>query len=101
MALEKRPLLARRNDEVLVCESAHNLAESAKMILGLEVSVGALDAEAHHISAQARQRPFIEEAGEIVGCIRQKLTATHTDEKLMVLAPDGLGRRNPRRAASA
>jgi enhancing lycopene biosynthesis protein 2 len=52
------------------------------MILRLGNALGAGDAEATQILSQARQRPFVQEAGNVIGGVRQKLAASDANEKV-------------------
>ena len=45
---------------------------------------------AREIVAQPRQRPLVQEAGEIVGAVGQQLAAAEPDEEIEVLALDAL-----------
>ena len=58
-----------------------------------------LDAEALQVAAQARQRPLVEKAGQIVGGVGEKLAPPQADEQVEVLAPDPLRVRPRRRLA--
>jgi hypothetical protein len=40
--------------------------------------------------AQARERTLVQEAGEIIGCVRQELPAPETDEKIEIFALEAL-----------
>ena len=74
------------------------------MILGLRLAFGALDAEPREILAQPRQRPLVQEAGEIVRAVGQQLAAPEPDEEIEILALDALGigaAARPRRARHA
>ena len=61
------------------------------MILGLVLPLGAFDAERGKILAQPRQRPLVEEAGEIIGAVGQQLAAPDADEQIEKFALDLLG----------
>src|SRR5215468_9891856 len=52
------------------------------MVLGLESSLGPLDAHALQIRAQAGKRPFVEKAGKIIGSVGQELAAANADEEM-------------------
>ena len=49
------------------------------------------------IVAQPRQRPLVQEAGQIVGAIGKKLAAAEPDEEIEIFALDPLGVRRARR----
>ena len=63
---------------------------SAAWSSGSAMGFGARDAEPRHVGAQPRQRALIEEAGEIVGAVRQQFAATDADEQFKKLALDPL-----------
>ena len=54
------------------------------MTLRLGNAVRARDAEARQVLAQTSERPLVQEAGEIVGRVGQKLAASDADEKVEV-----------------
>ena len=58
------------------------------MVLGLGLSLGPFDADALQICAQAGERPFVEKAGEVIGCIGQQLAAADADEEIEELPLD-------------
>ena len=58
------------------------------MILRLRHAVGARNADARQILAQARQRPLVQEAGEIIGGVGQQLAAPDADEEIEEFALD-------------
>ena len=60
------------------------------MILRLDLALGALDAERAEIVAQPRQRPLVQEAGEIIGAVGQQFAAAEPDEEVEVFALDAL-----------
>ena len=63
------------------------------MILRLGIAFGALDAERAEVLAQPRQRPLVQEAGEVVRAVGQQLAAAEPDEQIEVFALDALRRR--------
>ncbi len=62
------------------------------MILRLAHRLVALDAEGGEVLADAGERALVEEAGEIVGSVGQKLAAADADEQREELALDRLRR---------
>ena len=52
------------------------------MILRLGDAFGARDAEAAQILTQARQRPFVQEAADVIRRVRQKLAAADANEEI-------------------
>ena len=71
---------------------------------GSHCSVDALDAESARVLAQPRQRPLIEEAGEIIRTVGQQFAAPDPDEEIEEFALDARRRRcgsRPRRAPHA
>ena len=62
------------------------------MILRLVVALDALDSERREILAQPRERPLVQEAGEIVRRVRQQFAAPEPDEQIEVFALDPLRR---------
>ncbi len=61
------------------------------MIFRLRLTGNALDAELGQVGAQARERPLVQEPGEIVGAVGQKLAAPEADEEVEILALDARG----------
>ena len=60
------------------------------MILGLYLLFSALDTEFPQVPAQARERPFVQEPGEIIRPIRQQFAAADSYEQIEELALDAL-----------
>src|SRR5262249_57581254 len=69
-------------------EPGHDLAQDTGMILRIGDVVGASNAEPSEVPAQARERPLVQKAGEIIGGIGQKLATTDADEQVEVFALD-------------
>jgi len=63
-------------------EIRHDLAQDRDVILGLAAMTVALDAEPRKVGAQPRERPLMQEAGEVIGAVGQKLAASHADEEI-------------------
>jgi hypothetical protein len=61
------------------------------MIFRLGNSIRACDTDAGQVLAQARKRPLIQEAGEVIGSVGQKFAAPDTDEKIEEFALDFAG----------
>ena len=104
MLLEHFPVASRRRCEAAVDQTGHDFAQDRDVILGFRIALGALDAKLHEILAQARERPLMQESGEIIGAVGQQLAAAEPDEEIEVLALDlvrrgvfrGLGERGMR-----
>ena len=91
MPFEEILLRAVHNLEAIAGEAAHDLAQRAEMILGVEMAARSLDAEAHHVPAQAGERPFVEEAGQVVRRVRDEFSAADTDEEMEIFPGDIIG----------
>ena len=66
------------------------------MIFRLRIVRDVLDLKRSEIGAQARQRPLVEKAGQVVGGIGQELAAAETDEQVEIFALDFRGDRTGR-----
>src|SRR5262249_4347635 len=84
VVLEDRgvPPLGRR--QVAAGETGHDLAQDAGVIFRLGHAFGARNAEPAQILTQARQRPFVQEAGNVIRGVRQKLAAADSNEEAEV-----------------
>src|SRR5262249_44140973 len=71
-------------------KARHDLAEDGGMVLRLRLAFDALDAEPREIVTQARQRPFIQEAGEVERTVGHEFASSDADEKIEELALDPL-----------
>ncbi len=60
------------------------------MILGLRLAGGPFDSELAEIRAQPRERPLVQEAGEIIRSVGQQFAAPETDEEIEIFALDAL-----------
>lgn len=92
VASEEILLLVVGDGKVIAGKAAHHFAYAGEMILGLGVALGALDTETGHVRPQARKRAFVEEAGEIIGCVGKEFSASHANEQLGIFAMDRLVR---------
>jgi len=61
------------------------------MVFGLALRIAALDAQPLKIGAQARQRALVQETGQVIGAVRQQLAPPDADEKIKILARNGVG----------
>src|SRR5690349_4147969 len=86
MLVEQFAIGAGRRRKLSADDAGHDLAQDRRMVLRLAVAVGARDAEPAQILAQPRERPFLQEAGEIIGAIGQQLAAPDADEQVEELA---------------
>jgi hypothetical protein len=86
--LEELPLLLVRRLEAAIGKTGHDLAQRRSIIFRLRIVLRALDAERSEIAAQPRQRPLVQEAGQVVGGIRQDLAAPDSDEQVEIFALD-------------
>src|SRR5436189_3270327 len=68
----------------------HDLAQGRGVIFRLAIALGALDSERAEIGAEPRQRPFVQESGEIVGGVGQQFAAAESDEQVEILALDAI-----------
>ena len=75
MLLKEGALCLRRDREARRCKARHDLAQRCRVILGLKTALHPLNAERGEIVAQARQRAFVEKAGQVIGCVRQQFAA--------------------------
>jgi hypothetical protein len=74
--------------EAAIDEARHDLEDGCDMILGLaDIRIGG-DAERFHVDAQARERLFMEKAGQIVGLVWEKFAATDADKQLLEFVGD-------------
>ena len=61
------------------------------MVLGLDISLGALNSQPVEILAQARQRALVEKSGQVIRTVGQKLAAPDADEEVEKLTRDRFG----------
>ena len=59
------------------------------MVLRLRDTLGAFEAEPREVAAQLGQRPFMQEAGQVVGGEGQQFAAPEADEQVVELALGG------------
>src|SRR5581483_11183886 len=76
---------------------AHDLEQNADVVFRLVHVLGALDAERGQVRAQARERPLVQEAGQVVRGVRQQLAAADADKNVEelefdILELDAVGR---------
>src|SRR5215472_5461804 len=86
--LEERALRVRRYRKARRRKARHDLAKRRRVILGFEMVRHPLDTKRGEIVAQARQRSFVEKAGQIIGRIGQQLAAAETYEQIEIFALD-------------
>lgn len=79
------------NAESAVRNAGHDLAQDRGVIFGFRMPLGASNTKRFEISAQARKRPLVQEAGQIIRTVRQQLAAPEPDKKIEELSP-GVGR---------
>lgn len=72
-------------------ETAHHFAQGGYVIFRLPDPVAALYAQTRHVVSQLGQRLFVQETGEIVGSIGEKLAAADADEQVVIFLFDGGG----------
>src|SRR5258708_5094482 len=71
-------------------QPGHDLAQNRRVILGLRLAGGSLDGELFKMRAQPRERSLVQEAGEIVRRVGQKLPAAEPDEEVEIFALQAL-----------
>lgn len=81
--------------ETIAGEAAHDFAQGSEMILRICVLLRSREAEAPHVATQPGKRPFIEEAGQIIGCIGKKLATPYSDKEFEVFTFDLFGLDGP------
>src|SRR4029077_14407725 len=82
VALEYRAVRLFGCRQLTAGETGHDLAQDVGTILRLGDAFGARDVEAAQILTQARQRPFVQEASDIIRRVRQELAATDANEEI-------------------
>src|SRR3569833_174214 len=91
VVLEDDAVGAFRRRQRAGAEPGHDLAQDAGVIFGLGNIVGARDTDLRVVLAQTRQRPLMQEAGEIIRAVRHDLAAADADEQREELALDSVG----------
>src|SRR6516165_5808169 len=91
MPLEDELVRAWRRCQCAAREACHELAKKAYVIFGFIQIFGALEADLRKILPQARQWPFAQKSGEIIGGVRKQFAASDADEEIEEFALQGLG----------
>src|SRR5262249_9828894 len=88
--LEQFAIGARGSGKSPAHQPCHDLAQDRSMILGLRLAGCALDPKLLEMRAQPRERPLVQEAGEIIRTIWEKFPAPDAYEELEIFALDAL-----------
>src|SRR5262249_50506561 len=90
MLLEQFAIGTGRSGEAVARKPRHDPAQDRRRILGPRLARYPFDSGPREIRAQARKRPLVQEASQVIRSVRQKFPAPEPNEEIEIFALEAL-----------